>query len=98
MISDEILEKILDSEDGVGVHLDGVDVSEVLEFLKDKFAEAAKYKLGCFEDLRKTMGRSPRVQQDLDDARERYYEACRDSEEFEASIARVRRASASRNS
>jgi len=96
-MSDEIMAKILDAEDGVSVNLDGVNVPEILEFLKEKLAIVAKHKLECFQDLRKTMGRTPRVQQDLDDAHERYYEACRDSEEVQANMSRVRRGDAARS-
>jgi len=96
-MSDELMATILD-KDGVTVHLDGIDVPELLDLLKERLAAEKKIKLGCFQDLRKTMGRTPRVQQDLDDAHERYYQACRDSEEVEANISRVRRADAARRS
>jgi len=89
------LSRILESDDSVD--LDGVNVAEVLDFLKEKLAIAAKHKSGRFQDLRKTMSQTPRVQKDLDDAHERYYEACRDSEEVQANISRVRRADAARS-
>jgi hypothetical protein len=59
---------------------------------------AAKHKLECFQDLRKTKGQTPRIKKELDDAHERYYEACRDVEEVQANMSRVRRADASRTS
>jgi len=89
------LSRMLESDDSV--NLDGVNVAEVLDFLKEKLAIAAKHKSGCFQDLRKTMSQTPRVQKDLDDAHERYYEACRDSEEVQANISRVRRADAAQS-
>ena len=42
------------------------------------------------------MGQTPRVQKDVDDAHERYYQAFRDVEEVEANMSLVRRAHASR--
>ena len=50
-----------------------------------------KHKSEAFQNLKKTMGQTPRVQKDLDDAHERYYQASRDVEEVEANMSLVRR-------
>lgn len=69
----------------------------IIKKLKEKLAVEAKHKSDAFQNLRKTLGQAPRIQKDLDDAHERYYQACRDVEEVVANMSLVRRADASRN-
>jgi len=72
--------------------VESTDVSKKLDSLKDELSIAAKQKLECFQDLRKALGQTPRVQEQLDEAHERYFQACRANvEEIEAKMSRVRR-------